>query len=97
MIEEKIRALLALQQEIDTKVDDYITRVKAILKSERDEKGKNRLIFDIDGEIYELIRQRETIYAVNLCRKHNGFFHEYRFVNLGKPGIKIREMADHLF
>jgi hypothetical protein len=83
--EADFRAILALQQEIDEKVDEYITRVKAILKEERDEKKNPRVIAELDGEIYQLVKDHETGYATDLCRKHGGFYHYYRLVRLGRP------------
>jgi len=85
---EEIKALLALQQQIDGMLDQFITRVKAILDSERDDKSKQlkqRIIAEIDGEIYELVKISFGTQAVDLSRKHRGFFHDYRIVKLGKP------------
>jgi predicted nucleic-acid-binding protein len=85
MIQEEFKALLKLELEIDAKIDEFIERVKVLLKSERDAKGKARLIVELDGEIFELRKIDQTQEAIDLCRKHNGFFHDYRIVSLGRP------------
>jgi hypothetical protein len=85
MIREEFRAILALQQEIDAKHDELIVRIKAVLESERDAKSKARLIVELDGEIFELKKVDETARIMDLCRKHDGFFHTYRIVSLGRP------------
>jgi hypothetical protein len=83
---EEIKALLTLQQEIDDKVDEFITRIKAVLASERDGKGKHRIIAELDGgEIVELVKTSLETQVIDMGRKHHGFFHDYRFVRLGKP------------
>jgi hypothetical protein len=79
--QQDFRAILALQQELDAKRDELITQIKAVLESER-AKGSHRIIVDLDGEIYELTK-RDVI--IELCRKHGGFYHDYRLVRLGKP------------
>jgi hypothetical protein len=83
--EQQFRALLVLQQDIDAKVDEFITRVKSILAAERDAKGGRRVIVELNGELYELNKERsETRFAIDLARKHHGFYHDYRLVHLGK-------------
>lgn len=82
--QQEIRVILALQQEVDTKQAELITRIKAVLQSER-EKGNQRIIYDLDGEIYELTKVDETIQAIDSARKHGGFYFDYRLVRLGKP------------
>jgi hypothetical protein len=79
-IEEQFRTMLKLQQEIDEKVDQFIELVKAV-----PERNNRRTIVELDGEIYELRKVGLTTQAIDLCRKHNGFLHDYRLVCLGKP------------
>jgi hypothetical protein len=84
MIEEEFKALLALAQEIEAKTDEFITgvkRIKALLKSE----DRARMIFELEGEIYELKKVDEQARVMELCHKHGGFFHDYRIVSLGRP------------
>jgi hypothetical protein len=53
---EEFKKILALQHEIDQKLDEFITRTKAILQSER-AKGHERIIVELEGELYELTKQ----------------------------------------
>lgn len=76
---EQFRALLKLQEEIDEKLDQFIDLVKSVNTDSR------YVIVELDGEIYQLRKVDETTQAMNLCRKHKGFFHDYRLVKMGKP------------
>lgn len=78
--EEHFRAMLKLQQEIDEKVDSFIELVKAT-----PDRSDRRVIIELDGLIYELCKVSQTTQAMDLCRKHKGFLHDYRLVCLGKP------------
>lgn len=78
--QEHFRAMLALQQEIDEKVDQFIELVKAI-----PERHQRRVIVELDGLIYELRKVSESTQVTELCHKHGGFLHDYRLICLGKP------------
>ncbi len=79
--ETEFRAILELQQELDAKLDEFISRVKAF----KTRLGDGHLIADLDGEIYELRKVSLDSQAIASCRKHGGFYHDYRLVHLGKP------------
>jgi hypothetical protein len=65
---EEFKKILALQHEIDQKLDEFITRTKAILQSER-AKGHERIIVELEGELYELTKQNETRQAMETLPK----------------------------
>lgn len=77
---EELKQCLALQTEIDQKLDQLFTMTKKILRA-----AEGRVITEIDGELYELTRASHTTQAVESCRKHGGFFCEYRLIRLPKP------------
>lgn len=79
--ETEFRAILELQQELDGKLDEFISRVKAL----KTRLGDGHLIADLDGEIYELRKVSLDTQTIDSCRKHRGFYHDYRLVLLGKP------------
>jgi len=84
-VEQQFRAILALQQDIDAKLDEFISRVKSILATERDAKGGRRVIVELDGELYELEKDNsKTRLVIELAHKHGGFYHDYRLIHLGK-------------
>lgn len=77
---EKFRELLRLQKEIEERRDQFIDLVKSI-----EERNERRVIAEIDGEIFELRKLGEQEQIMGLCRKHKGFFHDYRVICLGPP------------
>ena len=79
--ETEFREILALQQELDSKLDEFINRIKA-LKSRL---GDGHLIANLDGEIYELRKTSLDAQMIASGREHRGFYHDYRLISLGKP------------
>jgi hypothetical protein len=77
---EQFHTLLVLQEEIDAKIDEFIELVKTINQDHQ----RNYALVELKGEIYQLRKVDYMSEAMTLCRKHRGFFHDYRLVKLGK-------------
>jgi hypothetical protein len=77
---EELRAILALQNEIDQKLDELIPRIKKLM-----DEHKGRIVVRIEGELYELARIDAQSQAMVSAKKHRGFFCQYRLVKLPEP------------
>lgn len=76
MTNEEIQAELAeclrLQTELAARRDDLTGRFKRVVEATRDR--KQRVITQIDGELYELGRVDLSGEITDSARKHGGFF-----------------------
>jgi uncharacterized membrane-anchored protein YjiN (DUF445 family) len=78
---ERLIACLALQEEIDTLLDQLVKHLKNISDAHPNE----AIVVEINGVIYKLSRESWSREAARLTRRHHGFWFEYRLIPLGKP------------
>jgi hypothetical protein len=87
-ITEELRACLALQNEIASKRDELMRRLKAVIEGERAKGNNGRISAIIDGVIYVLRRSdmetEDTAEVIESARKLGGFWN-YKIVKIGKP------------
>ena len=80
-IQSELTECLKLQQELETREDELVTRFKRILEACKD--SPNRILVKIEGEVYQLQRLNLTQDAIESARKHGGFYSQYRLAKLG--------------
>ena len=87
-ITEELRACLALQNEIASKKEELMRRLKAVIEGERSRGNDGQISVIIDGVIYILRRRdmdtEDTAQILKSARRLSGFW-DYKLVKIGKP------------